>query len=84
MRIEFTPAALKQLEGLKRLSGLSLRFRLAFEQISVNPYIGKALSGEFEGAFSYRVGDYRIIYQVVEDQLLVLIIRVGHRKEVYK
>jgi mRNA interferase RelE/StbE len=31
-----------------------------------------------------RVGDYRVIYEVIEGELIILVIRVGHRKEVYR
>lgn len=44
---------------------------------------GYWLTGDKKGFWRYRVGDYRIIAQLEEDQLLVLIIRVGHRKDVY-
>ena len=37
-----------------------------------------------EGLYRIRVGDYRVIYQVSNDELLVLVIKVGHRKDVYR
>ncbi|KXT84133.1 RelE/StbE replicon stabilization toxin [Streptococcus sp. DD11] len=57
----------------KRLDGLS------------NPrQIGKALLGPYKGLWRYRVGNYRVICQIIDDQLLVLALEVGHRKEIYK
>ena len=44
---------------------------------------GKALHAELAGLWRYRVGDYRILCQIVDGQLLVLVISVGHRKNVY-
>ena len=44
----------------------------------------KALHGRFAGHLGYRVGDYRIVYRVEEDALLVLVIAIGHRREVYR
>ncbi|RLD16338.1 MAG: hypothetical protein DRI36_05800 [Caldiserica bacterium] len=42
------------------------------------------MKGDLKDCFSLRVGDYRIIYEVYSDQKVVLIIRVGHRKEIYR
>ena len=41
------------------------------------------LAGE-ENAWRIRVGDYRIVYEIHADRLLVLVIRIGHRKDVYR
>jgi mRNA interferase RelE/StbE len=47
--------------------------------------LGKALRGSQLGEFwKYRVGDYRLISKIEDDRLAVLVLRVGHRKEVYR
>ena len=47
--------------------------------------IGKALHGSRLGEFwKYRVGDYRLIGKIEDDRLIVLVLRVGHRKEIYR
>jgi mRNA interferase RelE/StbE len=47
--------------------------------------IGEALHGSRFGEFwKYRVGDYRLICKIEDDRLLVLVLRVGHRKEIYR
>ena len=43
----------------------------------------KALQGE-KGLFRIRVGDYRVIYTVRDEVLLVIVVKVGHRREVYR
>jgi len=43
---------------------------------------GKKLKGEFEGLYSYRIEDYRVVYSLIRDGILV--IRIRHRKDVYK
>ncbi len=48
-----------------------------------NPKAGKPLKGKGGTLWSYRVGDYRVIYTFNDNELYVLVIRVGHRKEVY-
>jgi len=47
--------------------------------------IGQALRGSKLGEFwKYRVGDYRLICKIEDDRLVVLVLRVGHRKEIYR
>jgi mRNA interferase RelE/StbE len=47
------------------------------------PHGAKKLAGE-EGLYHVRAGDYRVIYQIQDKILLVLIVRLGHRSEVYR
>ena len=49
-----------------------------------NPYkVGKPLKGNKSGLWRYRVGDYRILCQIEENRLVVLVVAVGHRKDIY-
>jgi len=43
----------------------------------------KALKGEYKGKFRLRINQYRVVFQVKDDELIIIVIRVGHRKEVY-
>ena len=45
---------------------------------------GKALSGDRKGLWRYRIGNYRLIVDIQDDVLLILILTFGHRSEVYK
>ncbi|CDO18871.1 Addiction module toxin, RelE/StbE family [Streptococcus gallolyticus] len=45
---------------------------------------GKALTGQFKGLWRYRIGNYRVICDIIDDDLVVLAIEVGHRKDIYK
>jgi mRNA interferase RelE/StbE len=47
------------------------------------PVGSKKLKG-LENVFRIRVGDYRIVYQIEDKRLIVLVVRVGHRKDIYK
>lgn len=49
-----------------------------------DPYKGKKLVGELSAFYRLRVGDYRVIYEIVEKEVLVTVIKIKHRKEVYK
>lgn len=43
----------------------------------------KALKGEYKGKFRLRINQYRVVFQVKEEILVIIVIRIGHRKEVY-
>jgi len=45
--------------------------------------VGKRLSGDLSSFWRYRVGDYRILVRIQDDVLLVLVVEVGNRREVY-
>ena len=45
--------------------------------------LGKPLKGQFQGYWRYRWGDYRAIYKISECEILILVLRIGHRKNVY-
>jgi len=46
--------------------------------------LGKPLSGEFQGYWRYRWGDYRVIYKIAEQEILIVVLRISHRREAYK
>jgi mRNA interferase RelE/StbE len=84
--IELTEAAVRQLAQLdksaERRIWKFLRERLA---LMANPRsIGQALHGQLGDFWKYRVGDYRLIANIEDDRLLILVIRIGHRREVYR
>lgn len=82
-RIEFTPRAERELKALDR----SIQTRLArrINSLAENPFPQgiKKLAGE-DDLYRLRVGDYRIIYQVQRKRLVVLVVGVGHRGDVYR
>jgi mRNA interferase RelE/StbE len=85
--IEFTGTALRHLEKLdhevQRRIWKYLNTRVARLE---NPRkLGHALQGErFGELWRYRVGDYRLIAKIEDDRLLVLVLKVGHRGDVYR
>jgi mRNA interferase RelE/StbE len=58
-------------------------FTLIEEVIAKDPFSGKKLKGKYSGLFSYRFSDYRIIYEIKQKKLLVVVLRVRRRKNVY-
>jgi mRNA interferase RelE/StbE len=45
--------------------------------------LGKPLKGEFQGYWRYRWGDYRVIYKISEREILIIVLRISNRKDVY-
>ncbi|MGB5063531.1 MAG: type II toxin-antitoxin system RelE/ParE family toxin [Candidatus Competibacter sp.] len=86
-KIELAPAAVRELDQLdppiaRRILGF-LHKRIA--QLENPRSIGEALKGPKLGDFwKYRVGDYRIITSIEDNALLILVVRIGNRKEVYR
>ena len=48
-----------------------------------NPELGKPLTGKLAGIWSLRIGDYRVLYQIRHEELVILVLRIGHRKNIY-
>lgn len=82
-RVEFTTAAARHVKKLPHPA--RERLLSAIEKLGDNPRPSGCtkLVGE-EIAWRLRVGDYRIVYDVFDDVLTVLIVRAGHRREIYR
>jgi len=79
LRIE--PSALKSLNRIPERDRQRIIASLA--GIKKDPLEGKALEGELKGVRSLRVGEYRILYRIFRQELLVIVIRIGSRQGVY-
>ncbi len=86
-KIEFLPEAEKDLKTIDR-SVVRRILRFLYDRIRPlkNPRkIGEALKGpDHRKYWKYRVGDYRIICQIRDREIIILVVRVGHRKEIYR
>ena len=83
--VELTHQAERALEGVFRSDrSLYERFLKAFNAIAQDPSQGKPLHGKLRGLFSYRLGSYRILYDIHHHRLVVVIIDLGHRKGIYE
>ena len=80
--LRFRPAALRQLRKLD--SQIARRIKSTTETLRTEPRPPgvKALTGQ-RGWLRIRVGDYRIVYEVRDSELVVLVIQIGHRSHIY-
>lgn len=79
--VEFSKTAEKQLYKLEKI--IQLRIISALDRIKIRPYpyIKKLVGNPY---FVLRVGEYRLILDIWESKLIIFIIEVGHRKDIYK
>ena len=71
----------RDLRNIDRATALRIMEKIE-KELAENPEKGAPLSGRFKGFYRYRVGDYRVIYTVSGDSIIVL--RIGHRSRVYR
>jgi mRNA interferase RelE/StbE len=81
--VRWSPKALKELADLE--NRLSQRIQNAVATLAENPRPIKCikLSG-CENEWRIRIGDYRVVYEIHDDQIIVLVVGVGHRREIYR
>ena len=84
--IELDPSAQKEPDDLdKSIARLVLKFlHERVERLDDPRQIGEPLQGPLRQLWRYRVGDYRLVCTFEHDRLLVLVLRIGHRREVYR
>lgn len=64
--------------------GTRNKVRAAVEELSKDPLQGKPLSFTLKGLRSWRTGDWRIIYRAEAQKILIVVVTVGHRRDVYE
>lgn len=80
-RILYTEEAARRIGKLDKT--VKERVGKAIKKLSEQPELGKRLTGLLSDRRSYRVGDRRILYKVKKNEVLILILTVGHRRDVY-
>lgn len=82
-RIEFSPAAARQFRKYDR--PIQERLQKTIDSLAAipRPAGAKKLEGE-KDLYRVRSGDYRVVYQIKDRILLVLVVRIGHRKDIYR
>lgn len=84
--VEITDVALKELKkhGTDERERIFKFIRTRLQSISDPRSIGEALHGDKSGLWRYRVGDYRLICQIEDARLVIVVLNIGHRREVYR
>jgi mRNA interferase RelE/StbE len=84
--VSLSPTAQGQLDGLdKPIARRILKFlHERVEKLDDPRQIGEPLQGPLRQLWRYRVGDYRLVCTLEHDHFIVLVLRIGHRRDVYK
>ncbi len=81
-KIKWEARALKEASNLPKKD--KRRILTAVEELPADPEKGSALKGKWTGLRRLRVGNYRIIYALLHEGFLIAVVRVGHRKNIYR
>ena len=81
-RLLYLPGVAKDLRQLAE--SVRERVRNALEFLAGEPRTGKPLHGGLAPFWSYRVGDYRIVYEIQDQELVILVVMIGHRRAIYQ
>ncbi|GKH61516.1 RelE/StbE family addiction module toxin [Campylobacter ureolyticus] len=84
MKIELNDRAKKDFAKLDKHIQIQIFKKLKFiESLNDPKDDGKPLAGNLLGLWRYRSGDYRILAQILDDKLIILVVKIYHRKNVY-
>jgi mRNA interferase RelE/StbE len=82
--VEISNSAAKSLAKIEKATRLRIIGAIELLAVDPRPPGVKMLRGGEQGRWRARVGDYRIVYTVQDDRLIILVLRVAHRREVYQ
>ena len=80
--VQFETVAKKQLQSLDM--DLRRRIMSKLDKLKANPRGAGAIKMSGQSSWRIRIGDYRVIYDIHDDVLAVLVIKIGHRREIYR
>lgn len=84
MKVIFSETALKTLKKVDRsIRKQIVKYVHELEELENPRSRGKGLSSNLAGLWRYRVGDWRLICEIKDDKLIISVLRIGHRSEVY-
>lgn len=84
--IEFLPAAAKELKRLGKAEAARIIATLETRIATLDDprALGSALTGDLSGLWRWRIGDYRVVARIEDERITILVVRIGHRREVYR
>lgn len=82
-KVEYAKGVAKDLKSLpKEIKRKALN--IVEKALASDPRVGKPLAGPYKGLWKYRIGDYRMIYSIEDQRLVIFVLRIRHRKDVYQ
>jgi len=83
--INLDSSAAKTLQAIDKPTKQRIESFINQLALTTNPRTtGKALQGQLAGYWRYRVGDYRLICHIKDGELIIMVVEIGHRKEIYR
>ncbi len=84
-KVEYTKTAVKQLKKMdKKIAALILSYIENKLVNCENPRVmGKALQENLDDKWRYRVGDYRILAKIEDEKVIITVVEIGHRRDIY-
>jgi len=80
-KVVYKKSVLRDLKKLSKVDAIRILDHIEIE-LAINPETNPVLKGNFSGLRKYRIGDFRIIYALIDDDILIL--KIGHRKDIHK
>ncbi|MGH6984513.1 MAG: type II toxin-antitoxin system RelE family toxin [Stellaceae bacterium] len=81
-RLVLAPRAERELDALEHR--IRDRIVVALDQLALDPYATRNVKALKGGGYRLRVGDYRVLYELKNDILVILVVRIANRREVYR
>lgn len=83
-RLRILSAATRDLERLDKPVARRIAERISWLAANLDDIRPEPYKGDLAGLYKFRVGDYRVIYQILHDEQTIVIHQVGHRSEIYR
>jgi len=76
--------ALQELENIDKANRQRIIRKIRWLQQNIGNTTPQKLSGNFAGFYKLRVGDYRVIYEIIQEKQIIVVHLIGHRRDVYE
>jgi mRNA interferase RelE/StbE len=81
--VSFESESITDLDNLNQVVRLRILNKIQWLSVNFEQITPLSLTGQWSGFYKLRVGDYRVIYELDIEEQLIIIIRIGHRREIY-
>ncbi|MGA9348358.1 MAG: type II toxin-antitoxin system RelE/ParE family toxin [Anaerolineae bacterium] len=83
-RVRILEGATRQLAGLDKPIGRRIAERINWLAANLDNLKPEAFTGDLAGFYKFRVGDYRVVYEILYDEKVIVIHEIAHRREIYR